>query len=76
MFKMLFKIQLTVWVGTGLLVAGCNSSKKITSRSSTVSSEKQEGYQLVWADEFNRKGPPDTANWRYEHGYVRNEEDQ
>jgi len=35
---------------------------------------KAEGYQLVWADEFNKQGKPDTANWNYEYGFVRNEE--
>ncbi|MCB0655031.1 MAG: hypothetical protein KDC57_02785, partial [Saprospiraceae bacterium] len=35
-----------------------------------------EGYQLVWSDEFDVDGKPDTANWQFEHGYVRNEEDQ
>jgi beta-glucanase (GH16 family) len=33
-------------------------------------------YQLVWSDEFNNTGAPDTANWTYERGFVRNEEDQ
>jgi beta-glucanase (GH16 family) len=33
-----------------------------------------EGYSLVWSDEFNHDGPPDPANWTYEHGFVRNEE--
>jgi beta-glucanase (GH16 family) len=37
---------------------------------------KKEGYRLVWADEFNKNGKPDSANWGYEHGFVRNEEDQ
>ena len=32
------------------------------------------GYTLVWSDEFQRAGPPDTANWTYEHGFVRNRE--
>ena len=31
-------------------------------------------YQLVWADEFNKDGRPDSTNWNYEHGFVRNEE--
>lgn len=31
-------------------------------------------YKLVWADEFETEGMPDSANWRYEHGFVRNEE--
>ena len=29
---------------------------------------------LVWADEFDRDGLPDPANWGYEEGYVRNRE--
>jgi beta-glucanase (GH16 family) len=32
------------------------------------------GYQLIWKDEFDKTGKPDTSNWRYEHGFVRNEE--
>ena len=29
------------------------------------------GYRLVWSDEFNNNGVPDTANWTYEQGFVR-----
>jgi beta-glucanase (GH16 family) len=32
------------------------------------------GMQLVWNDEFNVDGKPNTANWKYERGFVRNEE--
>ena len=32
------------------------------------------GMSLVWHDEFNTKGKPDTSNWRYEKGFVRNHE--
>ena len=34
----------------------------------------KDGYKLVWSDEFEKSGSPDSANWRYEHGFVRNEE--
>jgi beta-glucanase (GH16 family) len=34
------------------------------------------GYRLVWADEFDKAGPPDPCNWTYERGFVRNEEFQ
>jgi len=34
------------------------------------------GYKLVWSDEFDVDGRPNSANWRYENGFVRNEEDQ
>jgi len=33
-------------------------------------------YKLVWADEFNKAGAPDSLNWTYEKGFVRNEEAQ
>ena len=35
---------------------------------------KNDGYELVWADEFNHTGPPKSENWSYETGFERNEE--
>lgn len=32
------------------------------------------GKNLVWKDEFNVDGKPNTANWKYETGFVRNNE--
>jgi len=32
------------------------------------------GMKLVWNDEFNAAGKPDPSSWRYEHGFVRNQE--
>jgi beta-glucanase (GH16 family) len=32
------------------------------------------GMKLVWNDEFNREGRPDSSVWIYEKGFVRNEE--
>lgn len=40
----------------------------------TTRPSKEEGYNLVWADEFNKNGRPDSANWTYEKGFVRNNE--
>ena len=40
----------------------------------TVTGCSTNGYKLVWHDEFNTNGPPDPANWNYEHGFVRNNE--
>jgi len=34
------------------------------------------GMKLVWNDEFNNTGKPDSAFWRYEMGFVRNQEIQ
>ena len=35
---------------------------------------RQGDYKLVWAEEFNKKGKPDPANWKFEQGFVRNRE--
>lgn len=32
------------------------------------------GMKPVWNDEFNILGKPDTSCWRYETGFVRNQE--
>ncbi len=33
-------------------------------------------YKLIWSDEFNKDGSPDSAKWRFESGFARNEEAQ
>jgi len=33
-------------------------------------------YQLVWSDEFNTDGVPDSSQWVFETGFKRNEEAQ
>ena len=43
---------------------------------SLVKAQDSGGYKIVWADEFNKDGAPDSSNWSYEKGFVRNEEDQ
>lgn len=35
---------------------------------------KLSNLKLVFSEEFNYTGKPDTAIWNYEHGYVRNQE--
>ncbi len=36
---------------------------------------RYKGYRLVWHDEFDKDGKP-AEHWDYEHGFVRNEEEQ
>lgn len=43
-------------------------------RAQSIPSDTIGGYKLVWADEFNNEGPPDSANWHFEKGFVRNHE--
>jgi hypothetical protein len=38
--------------------------------------QQHSNYQLVWSDEFEKDGRPDSTKWGYEHGFVRNEEAQ
>ena len=33
-----------------------------------------EGYKLVWTEEFDIDGKPDSSSWSYEEGFTRNEE--
>jgi len=51
-----------------LIFGGCHGTAKISSPKII------DGYSLVWSDEFNVDGKPDTLNWDYEKGFVRNEE--
>ncbi len=37
---------------------------------------EKDSYKLIWSDEFNTDGPPDAGKWRFESGFVRNEEAQ
>lgn len=39
-------------------------------------SKPKDEYELVWSDEFNKDGAPDSTNWGYETGFVRNHEVQ
>jgi len=32
------------------------------------------GMTLIWNDEFNTDGAPNSSNWKYESGFVRNNE--
>lgn len=37
---------------------------------------QQKDWQLVWSDEFNGQGLPDTDKWGYDTGYIANREKQ
>src|SRR5688500_1257504 len=54
---------------------GCKQPSKLHAVEDAANLYAAEGYKLVWSDEFNKDGP-DTANWRYENGFVRNQEYQ
>lgn len=62
---------LKLWFLLVLLIS-CSQRMNTTGKSNTRAGKEK--YQLVWSDEFNKDGTPDTTNWRYEKGFVRNEE--
>ncbi len=39
-------------------------------------SARADDWKLVWSDEFDQSGMPDSAKWSYEHGFIRNNESQ
>lgn len=41
-----------------------------------ASADVKDGRKLVWSDEFNYKGLPDSTKWGYEEGFERNREPQ
>lgn len=55
-----------------ILIISCNHHAATTK----TAEKNKDGYRLLWADEFNNNGRPDTSNWIYEQGFVRNEEAQ
>ena len=57
-----------------LLLNATYSCKSPSGISTAADAYTKYNYRLVWADEFNKDGKPDTSNWRYEKGFVRNEE--
>jgi beta-glucanase (GH16 family) len=61
--------------GIGLLVLAAALGTAIAPGRAAVSmAQVNPGYTLVWADEFDRDGRPDSSNWTYETGFVRNQE--
>lgn len=42
----------------------------------SLTAQKKEKLKLVWREEFNYAGLPDSSKWGYEVGYIRNEEQQ
>lgn len=56
------------------LVAAVFAKKPNASLPDESKPKAPKGYTLVWNDEFNYTGKPDSASWGYEQGFVRNQE--
>ncbi len=64
----------TILIKVSLMVF-CLSSA-ITSNAQIRSLTNPAKWELVWSDEFNGKGLPDSTIWTFEKGYLRNKEAQ
>ena len=62
--------QLTVLFAIVISVVACNSQKKSAPETTTPQ------WELVWEDNFDLPGLPDSTVWNYETGYIRNNEAQ
>ncbi len=58
-----------------LLLIGYSSNAQIKTRRN-VKNNIYSGYKLVWKDEFDKSGSPDSTKWAFETGFIRNEEHQ
>jgi beta-glucanase (GH16 family) len=54
----------------GTIDAGSGGPERCTSRAAIDGTK----WTLVWSDEFDKDGAPDSSNWGYEKGFVRNSE--
>lgn len=45
-----------------------------TDAQTTAAIPEYEGMKLVWNDEFDYTGAPDSTRWQFEYGFVRNQE--
>ncbi len=51
-----------------------NAQKIDPSKPDFSAPKKIAGMRLAWSDEFNNNGKPNPHNWKYETGFVRNQE--
>lgn len=63
---------------TNFLLAFCSLGFIVLLSCSNENEQSEKGqsdvWQLVWEEEFNYSGAPDSAKWSYEKGYLRNKE--
>jgi len=67
----------TALISAGILFAGiqnCTAQAGKKEKKMDKDSWATDGYRLVWADEFDKDGAPDSTSWHFEKGFVRNQE--
>lgn len=57
-----------------LIASFCLFAQSSAASPSGAQLMSEDGYELVWSDEFEIDGNPDPSKWTFEHGFVRNGE--
>lgn len=81
--KMTNKLILNLLIGGGLLAGLASCADESISLKDVnyplyerLDTAGYQGYELVWSEEFDQDGRPNSAYWNYDEGYMRNEEAQ
>ena len=69
MYPLQFRSVIIVCIPFLMIVFGLSMR-----HSGSDSLSSADSYELVWSDEFNLDGRPDTSKWHYEQGFIRNHE--
>ncbi|MCE5326522.1 MAG: glycoside hydrolase family 16 protein [Planctomycetaceae bacterium] len=70
-------VSAAIVLGTFAFFSPSIAQEKVPPRASASGpAAARQGWQLVWADEFDHEGLPDPAKWTYEVGFIRNQEKQ
>ncbi|ERM84657.1 hypothetical protein P872_23385 [Rhodonellum psychrophilum GCM71 = DSM 17998] len=70
-----FSLTSLVWVCSFYLIVWTPGSAYAQNPVPTLfSAEDNKVYTLIWSDEFDNGNKPDSSNWSYEIGFVRNNE--
>lgn len=67
-------LSLLSLVAAGVSVLAVTGARIVQTGARPDPPPKYPGYELAWADEFDRDGEPDPKKWTYERGFVRNQE--
>jgi beta-glucanase (GH16 family) len=67
---------LVLWMSLLVSIKGVSQSSQASVQTQTmIPTIKQDTtWRMVWADEFSTDGPPNSKNWSFETGFVRNNE--
>ncbi|PJJ74458.1 beta-glucanase (GH16 family) [Thermoflavifilum aggregans] len=66
----------TIWMNSWVISPFTLPASRLIQADTFPHDAADTGWQLVWHDEFDYTGSPDSTKWNYEQGYLRNHEKQ